>query len=117
MKNFVGAGDQITLTAGADIDGGKGYVVGSIFGVAISSVKSGQLYALQRTGIITLPKATGANTDIAVGARLWWDDANKRVAKAAATGFFQIGAAVTAATTTGATVQVVLDGIATVAAA
>lgn len=119
MRNFNGVADVVTLTAPAGgVVGGTGYVIGAMFVVAVAGAAAGAQFAGQRTGLIVLPKATGGGTDIAEGARLWWDNTNKRVAKASATGLFPLGVASTGgATTAAAEVEVALDAIATVAAA
>jgi predicted RecA/RadA family phage recombinase len=114
MKNFVGSGDRLTLTAPVGgVTGGVGYIIGAIFCVAQASVPAGQPFAAIRRGIINLPKPAGA---IAEGARLWWNNTTKLVATASAAGLFPIGCAVAAAPANATIVEVVLDEIATIAA-
>jgi predicted RecA/RadA family phage recombinase len=118
MRNYNGTADVVTLTAPAGgVVGGTGYVIGATFVVPVASAAAGVQFAGQRTGLIVLPKATGAGTDIAEGARLWWDNTAKRVEKASATGRFPLGCAGTGGAAIGATeVEVALDAVATVAA-
>jgi predicted RecA/RadA family phage recombinase len=114
MRNYVGTGDQITVTAPAGgVTTGVGYVIGAIFCVAIATAAATRSFAARRTGIVSLPKPAGAITE---GARLWWNNTTKQVATATATGLFPIGAAGAAAISAAPTVEVVLDGIATIAA-
>lgn len=76
MKNFVQEGKTMTITAGATIASGAGVLVGSVFGVAVSSAVSGDKLPLALEGVYNLPKATGA---ISQGAKVYWDDTNKNV--------------------------------------
>ncbi len=113
MRNFVGTGDQVTLTAPAGgVIQGVGYVIGAMFVVAVDAEPAGRPFAGRRTGIVSLPKPAGV---IAEGARLWWNNTTKQVATASAVGLFPLGTAAAAAVTGATTVEVALDGIATVA--
>jgi predicted RecA/RadA family phage recombinase len=114
MRNFVGTGDQVTLTAPAGgVLTGVGYVIGAMFVVAVDSEPVGRPFAGRRTGIVSLPKPAGVINE---GARLWWNNTTKQVATATATGLFPLGTAAAAAVTGATSVEVALDGIATVAA-
>lgn len=113
MRNFVGSGDIVTLTAPAgNVLTGVGYVIGAMFVVAQSSVVAGRPFTGIREGIVSLPKPAGAITE---GARLWWNNTTKQVATGSAVGLFPLGTAAAAALSGAATVEVALDGIATVA--
>ena len=114
MRNYVGSGDRVTLTAPAGgVLTGVGYVVGAIFVASTVTVAAGQPFTGIREGIVALPKPVGV---IAEGARLWWNNTTKQVATATATGLFPLGAAAAAAVSGATTIEVALDGIATVAA-
>lgn len=63
MKNFVQEGDVITLTApSGGYTGGQLVVVGSLVGVATSTVAEGGLCAVSVEGVYTIPKAAPALT-------------------------------------------------------
>ncbi|CAN1564419.1 COG5471 Uncharacterized conserved protein [Caulobacteraceae bacterium] len=113
MRNFVGSGDRVTLTAPASgVTGGVGYVIGAMFVVAIADAAVGVRFVGQREGIVSLPKPAGVINE---GVRLWWNNTTKQVATASAAGLFPLGTAAAAAVTGATTVEVALDAIATVA--
>lgn len=107
MKNYINAGEHITITAGAAITSGQFVLAGAVGGVAQETVASGALVALVRRGVFELPKATGQAWT--VGAKLYWDATNS-VFTTTASGNTLAGAAAAAAAS-GATVgEVLLDG-------
>lgn len=113
MRNYVGSGDRVTLTAPAGgVTQGVGYVIGNTFVVAVDAEPAGRPFAGIRCGIVSLPKPAGAINE---GVRLWWNNTTKQVATASAAGLFPIGVAAAAAASGATTVEVALDGIATVA--
>lgn len=113
MRNYVGLGDRVTLTAPAGgVIVGVGYVIGAMFVVAADSEPVGRQFAGIRQGIVSLPKGAGVINE---GARLWWNNTSKQVATASAAGLFPLGTAAAAAVTGATSVEVALDGIATVA--
>lgn len=77
MKNFVQAGDVLTVTAPAAVLSGAGVLVGSLFGVACGDAASGAEVEIQTTGVFDMAKATGAAWT--VGQRLYWDDSAKNL--------------------------------------
>lgn len=84
MKNFIKPGDVMSLIAPYNVAAGAGLLVGSIFGVAITTALSAAAVETAVTGVFDLAKATGlAWTQ---GVRLYWDDAAKNVTTAAAAG-------------------------------
>ncbi|CUA90211.1 Predicted phage recombinase, RecA/RadA family [Chelatococcus sambhunathii] len=95
MKNYVQHGDTIPLTAPAGgVVGGNGYLIGSLFVVALFSTGEGKSFEGQTEGVIRLPKATGsAWTE---GAKLYWNDTSKYVTVTATDNTF-IGYAAAAA--------------------
>jgi predicted RecA/RadA family phage recombinase len=70
MKNFVAAGDTLTITAGADIASGAGVLVGSLFGVAAGAIANGAQGVINLTGVYDLPKA--GSQAWTVGALVYW---------------------------------------------
>src|SRR5690242_15868780 len=93
MKNFVQAGDTITVPAPYDRSSGQGAKVGQIFGVCTGHALSGADVALKTSGVFDLTKA--GSQAWTVGALVYWDDTNKRCTTVA-TGNLLIGAAVAA---------------------
>lgn len=94
MKNYIQAGDVLTVPAPAAVLSGAGVLVGSLFGVACANAASGAEVELQTTGVFEMPKATGAAWTI--GQRLYWDDTAKNMTGTASTNKL-VGIAVLAA--------------------
>lgn len=76
MKNFVSAGNTLTITAGADIASGAGVLLGSLFGVAAGAIANGADGVINLTGVYDLPKV--GSQAWTVGALVYWDAANNR---------------------------------------
>lgn len=74
MKNFIQAGDNITVPAPATIASGAGVLVGSLFGIANSDATSGEPVVISTQGVFDLPKE--ATDAIAIGDAVYWDDTN-----------------------------------------
>jgi predicted RecA/RadA family phage recombinase len=70
MKNFVAAGDTLTITAGADIASGAGVLVGSLFGVAAGAIANGAQGVINLAGVYDLPKP--GSQAWTVGALVYW---------------------------------------------
>jgi predicted RecA/RadA family phage recombinase len=105
MQNFRQVGEQLTITAPADVVSGQGLKIGAMFGVCTHTAKAGTELVIRLKGVVNLPKASGAVTECQ---KVYWDDTAKAVTTTA-TGNSVIGVgrpAVTGATT----VDVVLDG-------
>jgi predicted RecA/RadA family phage recombinase len=114
MRTFVQPGETLDLTAPTGgVVSGQGYVIGSLFVIAGTSVPAGSLFAGKAEGVFDLAKLGTAV--LAEGARVSWDDTNKRVV-APGTGFFPIGATVVAAGNGATVARVRLDGVSTAAA-
>ncbi|WP_041527106.1 DUF2190 family protein [Paracoccus aminophilus] len=107
MKNYIQAGENLTLTAPADVAGGVGVLVGTIFGVAQGDAVAGGDLVLVRRGVFELAKTSAQAWT--VGAKLYWDDA-AMVITTTGTGNTAIGAAVAVAANPSATGLVLLDG-------
>ncbi len=111
MKNYIFSGDTVPVTAPAAVTSGAGLLIGSLFGVAKSTVASGASVEIVTRGAFTMPRTTGASTAWAVGDRLYWDNATGLVTKNAASGANKlIGVAIAATADGDATGQVHLTG-------
>lgn len=84
MKNYVQAGDILTLTAPAAVASGGGVLVGSIFGVAKAAALISAEVEVSTCGVFSLGRTTGGSTAWAVGDRIYWDDSTKLATKTAA---------------------------------
>lgn len=101
MKNYIQAGDNITVPAPAAVVSGAGVLVGSLFGVANGDAPSGGSVVISTRGVFDLPKET---TDaIAIGGPVYWDGS---VVTVTDTGNTFIGHAVAAAGNPSSTVHV-----------
>ena len=76
MKNYVQPGNTLTLTAPYPVTSGHGLLVGSIFGVAAGDAASGATVEAALTGVFDLTKI--GSQAWTVGAKIYWDDTNKR---------------------------------------
>lgn len=93
MKNYVQPGTTLTLTAPYAVTSGDGLLVGSIYGVAAGDAASGAIVEAALTGVFDLTKI--GSQAWTVGAKVYWDDTNKRCTSVA-TGNTLIGVAVEA---------------------
>ena len=75
MKNFINEGDTLDVVApSGGVVSGSLYVIGSLVGVATTTVAAGVSFALKTSGVFELPKLS---TDVFVaGAKLYWDATN-----------------------------------------
>ena len=76
MKNFVQPGNTITLTAPYAVASGDGLLVGSIFGIAAGAAALGEPVETALVGVFDITKV--GSQAWTVGARVYWDDTNKR---------------------------------------
>ena len=107
MKNYVSPGENITVTAAADVVGGVGVLMGGLFGIAQESVLTGEDVVLVRRGVFEHAKTSAqAWTQ---GAKVYWDNTNS-VFTTTATGNTLVGVAAAAAANPSATGLVLLDG-------
>lgn len=106
MKNYIQRGENLTLTAPADVNSGEGVLVGAMFGVAAGTAKSGDDVTLVRKGVFQLKKlAAQAWT---VGAKIYWNKTDNHCTTVAS-GNTLIGYAVSAAADPSETGVVVLS--------
>ena len=77
MKNYVQDGDTVTLPAPYAVTSGQGALVGSLFGVANHDAASGADCEFDTEGVFDV---TALGTDTATpGAKLYWDNTNRRL--------------------------------------
>jgi predicted RecA/RadA family phage recombinase len=72
---FVHDGKAIDYTPGSDVTAGQVVVLGSLVAVAKIDIPAGRTGALHTVGVYDVAKATGTSTAIAVGADVYWDEA------------------------------------------
>lgn len=93
MRNFIQAGNTITVPAPYALTSGQGAKAGQIFGVATNDAALAADVALDLTGVFELVKI--GSQAWTVGALVYWDDANRRCTTVA-TANLLIGVAVAA---------------------
>ena len=76
MKNYVQPGNTLTLTAPYAVTSGDGLLIGSIFGVAAGDAAIGEPVETALVGVFDLTKI--GSQAWTVGAKVYWDDTNKR---------------------------------------
>lgn len=107
MKNYIQAGDNLTVTATAAVTGGDGVLVGAIFGVAQGDAEAGEDVVVVRRGVFEFSKVS---TEVwTAGAKVYWD-AVAATLTTTETDNVLVGAAVLAAANPSATGTVLLDG-------
>lgn len=110
-QNYIQPGDVMPVTLGSAVTSGDVVVTGSLLGVALGSLDAeGGTVEVALCGVFELPKASGASTDFAQGAPLYWDDTNNVVAKTDNSGANKLlGYAFVAAGTSATKAQVLLS--------
>ena len=81
MKNYVQPGNTITLTAPYAVTSGDGLLVGSIFGIASADAALNDPVEAALVGVFDLTKV--GSQAWTVGAKVYWDDTNKRTTSVA----------------------------------
>ncbi len=109
MKNFVQPGDTVTVVAPVAVNSGDGLLVGTLFGVALSSVAISTNVEIITEGVVDLPKAAVAVTQ---GAKVYWDNTARNVTTTAGANTL-IGCAIVAVAVGDGTVRVRLNGVVT----
>ena len=107
MKTFVQPGLSVPLPVPYTVTAGQGALVGALFGVVAVDALSGATAEVVVNGVFDITKE--APLVIAVGARVFWDNTNKRVTTTS-TGNTAIGHAVVAAASADTTARVRLSG-------
>lgn len=73
MNNMTQKGDVVNVTLAGDVTSGDLVIVGKIVGVATRDGLTGESHPIQRIGVVTLPKTTGAGTGFSQGDLALWD--------------------------------------------
>lgn len=109
--NFIQCGDTLTLIApSGGVVAGKGYVIGSLFVVALTTAAAAAEFQGMTEGVFLMTKAaSGSGKAFTAGEAIFWDNGSNKQWDKTATGFYQIGVAVEAATTTATTVKVAIN--------
>ena len=105
MKNYIQPGDSLGVTAPYAVTAGQGALVGALFGVAAFDAAISAAVEIQTTGVFDLTKEP--SLAIAAGARVFWDNTNRRITTTP-TSNYQVGIATLAALAADATVRVSL---------
>ena len=110
MRNYVQPGDSLAVAVpyAGGVTSGQGVLVGALFGVTAVDGAQNATIEVQTAGVFDLTKQPALA--IAAGARVFWDDTNRRITTTA-TGNFQVGIATQAALAADATVRVVLQRV------
>ncbi len=107
MRNYVQPGDSLALAVpyAGGVTSGEGVLVGALFGVAAVDGVQNAVIECQTKGVFDIAKEPALA--ITAGARLFWDNTNRRLTTTA-TGNFQVGLASVAALAADTTVRAVL---------
>jgi predicted RecA/RadA family phage recombinase len=103
MKNFIQPGDSLTVSAPYAVTSGQGVLFGALFGIAAYDAASSATVEIQTEGVFDITKEP--SLAITAGARVYWDNTNRRITTTA-TGNYQVGIATLAALAADATVRV-----------
>ena len=106
MKTFIQPGDSLTVTAPYAVTSGQGVLVGALFGIAAFDAAISTLVEVQTKGVFDVTKEPALA--ITAGARVFWDNTNRRITTTA-TSNFQVGIATQAALAADTTVRVLLQ--------
>jgi len=107
MRNYVQPGDSLALAVpyAGGVTSGQGVLVGALFGVAAVDGVQNAVIECQTKGVFDITKEPALG--ITAGARVFWDNTNRRLTTTA-TGNFQVGLATVAALAADTTVRAVL---------
>ena len=107
MRNYLQPGDSLALAVpyAGGVTSGQGVLVGAIFGVAAVDGVQNAVIECQTKGVFDIAKEPALA--ITAGARLFWDNTNRRLTTTV-TGNFQVGIATLAALAADTTVRAVL---------
>ena len=110
MRNYIQPGDSLAVVVpyAGGVTAGQGVLVGALFGVAAVDGAQNAVIEAATQGVFDLTKEPALA--ITAGARLFWDNTNRRVTTTA-TGNFSIGIATAAALAADATVRVRLNRV------
>lgn len=105
--NLIADGDRTELTSPYALTSGQGVQVGTLFGVALFTVATSTPVAVAHIGVWDITKEP--SLAISAGARVFWDNTNRRVTTTA-TSNVCIGHCTVAALAADTTVRVRLGG-------
>jgi len=110
MRNYVQPGDSLALAIPyvGGILSGQGVLVGALFGMAAVDGAQNAVIECQTQGVFDITKEPALA--ITAGARVFWDNTNRRLTTTA-TGNFQVGLATVAALAADTTVRAVLQRV------
>ena len=96
MRNFIQPGNSLAIAVpyASGVTAGQGVLVGALFGVAATDGALNATVEAQTQGVFDITKQP--SLAITAGARVFWDDTNRRITTTA-TGNFQVGIATQAA--------------------
>ena len=104
MKNYIADGDLVPIaSAPYALTGGQGALVGALFGIAQTDAAVSTAVVLATEGIYDVTKEP--SLAISQGARVFWDNTNKRITTTT-TSNFAVGIATVAALAADTTVRV-----------
>ena len=106
MKTYIQPGDSLTVTAPYAVTSGQGVLVGALFGIAAFDAAISTSVEVQTKGVFDVTKEPALA--ITAGARVFWDNTNRRITTTA-TSNFQVGIATQAALAADTTVRVLLQ--------
>ena len=110
MRNYIQPGDSLAVAVpyASGVASGDGVLVGALFGVAAIDGTQNATVEAQTKGVFDLAKEPALA--ITAGARVFWDNTNRRVTTTV-TGNFSIGIATQAALAADTTVRVWLNRV------
>ena len=110
MRNYVQPGNSLAITVPyvGGILSGQGVLVGALFGVAAVDGAQNAVIEAATQGVFDITKEPALA--ITAGARVFWDNTNRRLTTTA-TGNFQVGLATVAALAADATFRAVLQRV------
>ena len=103
MKTFIQPGDSLTVTAPYAVTSGQGVLIGALFGIAAYDAAISATVEIQTKGVFDITKEPALA--ISAGARVFWDNTNRRITTTA-TSNYQVGIATQAALAADGTVRV-----------
>ena len=110
MKTFLQPGDSLAVAVpyASGVTAGQGVLVGALFGIAAVDGVQNAVIECQTQGVFDITKQP--SLAITAGARVFWDDTNRRITTTA-TSNYQVGIAVLAALAADTTVRVWLNRV------
>ncbi len=103
MKNFIQPGDSLTVSAPYAVTSGQGVLIGALFGIAAYDAAISTMVEIQTEGVFDISKEPALA--ISAGARVFWDNTNRRITTTA-TSNYQVGIAALPALAADTTVRV-----------